>query len=197
MGKTNLKEAIEQIVDEETKPLRAVPNADYRSLMGFGVLARTSVSRAAYITARETRTKTVSEIAGLLGVGIAGPLDSALPGRVFEEKIDASRRKYYGYGDLPDALIRTVERSIDRLTPEHSSLNTSTRRFAAVAMNAVSHNPSVLLHDIWSSIATNEELLAILPANMQPTDVIALDGVVKAAQFHAAEYFTANPEQGE
>ncbi len=192
-----LREQVDAIVLQQsiTTPIRSIdPRRVEAHRQAESVAA---LSRAVHAATRAARSKTIVERAAQLGVGIVRPLEASVPGRTFQERISEDDRRLHGYGDLPDTLIRNVERSIGALIPEHSSFTSMSLRFAAAAMHVVRQNPTVLLHDIWGKIAEDEMLLATLPRELKPTDVVALEDAVQIAQYHSAEYFTANPQQGE
>lgn len=144
-----------------------------------------AVSRAAYAGGRLITGSTVESIANYLGISIPQVKKPDSKGTVmgFDSKVSNEDRVRFGYDDLPQDLLRTVQRDVSQLIPEYMDVLIP-YTLAGRVMGIVRQQPFISPMDLRLQLAETP-----INGSGQPAELVVLDGVATLAHYHSAIAF--------
>jgi hypothetical protein len=134
---------------------------------------------------------TIESIAGYLETGVAASRD---PGSELHNAIPTDVRERYGFGDLPDRLIRAVMLEVAHITPDHLGGDATILKLAAQTMRVIQASPDTNPDSLRMQL--DPEAAGIKPGSiMSLTHLAVYSGAITIAEYLAEQHFNqpANP----
>lgn len=180
-----------------SKRVDTIINEEQRRIPGVKSHAREAVNRAigrsAHRSARKTAERfSVPGIIDYLGASIITKHEWQEGKTKFVDPVPEDERAQFGYGDLPDDLIRDVEAEVSYIIPDSANIG-EIKKVTGRVMLEVRENPQIKPHDLRDNL-TN---LPTRGRELGISNAVAIDGAVNIAHYMTAGYYSVQTSQAQ